>query len=126
MPEYKVVKPHIGMFMTFLFMFSTMYTLVYFWEEGSGGKTGVNSLEGSDKGPSALSGVFSVVEWILDIVSWISPFALVRGMVVWLTLGFDPHFFKILDLLFLRPMSWVVSIVTVDFALSKIPTMSGE
>jgi len=74
----------IGSFTTYIFMFSTAYTLLYFWLIGSGGEFGVSALVASDKAPGDLSWAFLLVEWILDIVSWISPFALVRGLVLWL------------------------------------------
>jgi hypothetical protein len=69
--------------------------------------------------------VFDVLNWILDVVSWISPFALIRGLVLSLTIGIDPHVYLILDLLFLRPVSWITSMITVEWTISKIPTESA-
>jgi hypothetical protein len=107
MVEMKVTKPFIGMFTTFVFIFSTMFTIAYFWFDATGQRVGVSGLSLSDKNPSMLGVVFDVLNWILDVVSWISPFAL------------------ILDLLFLRPVSWITSMITVEWAISKIPTESA-
>lgn len=126
MVEMKVTKPFLGMFTTFIFMFSTMYTLLYFWFDATGATVGVTGLVQSSKDASSISSAFWLLEWILDLVSWISPFALVRGLVSWILEDLNSNLFTLLDLLFLRPMSWISSIILIDFAISKIPTESGE
>lgn len=119
-------KPFIGMFITFIFMFSTMFTLLYFWFDATNTSIGVSGIQRSDKDTSAISSAFWLLDWILDLVSWISPFALVRGLVMWMTEDLPDRLFIFLDLIFLRPMSWIASMITINYAISKIPTESGE
>jgi hypothetical protein len=126
MPEMRITKPFMGTFITYIFMFSTMYTLLYFWFLGSGGSMGVQALTTSDKTPDMLSTAFLLIDWILEFISWLSPFVLVKGIVWYILQPLDPNFYMLLDLLFLRPASWIMSLVIIEFALKHVPTVGGE
>lgn len=120
--ERTFIPPFLGSVMTLLFIFSTVYTLAFYYYQGT--STGLNSggLELSGKKANELS-LVGVLEGVLSFISWISPFALVRGLV----LAISPSdLFQVLDMLILRPVSWIISLITANYLISKIPTISGE
>jgi hypothetical protein len=65
------------------------------------------------------------LNWILDITSWISPFILVKSLVYAIVEPISHNFYVVLDLLFMRPMSWISTMILVEWAISKIPTESA-
>ncbi len=126
MPSFRHEKPFMTMLITYLGFFSAGYTLLYFWTLGANSNLDVAGLPASTKGVSDLGSAFLLVNWIIDMASWISPLFFVRAIVMWTTAPLDPNLFMLLDLLFLRPMSWIATLATVNFALSKIPTEAEE
>lgn len=124
--EMRTVKPFEGLFVTLIFIFTTIWGLMYYWEVGESQAMNINGLELSDKDPSQLNGVFFFVNWILDAVSWISPFALIKGLMLEIVYPVSPHLYQFIDLFFLRGISWVSSLFTLNWAISKIPTESSQ
>lgn len=115
MPENRVIKPFESFFVSMMFVFSTMWGLYYYWSIGAGTITD-NPLSSE----ASFSGFINI---ILNIVSWLSPFALVKAFL----LGFLPsEMYTFLDLFILRPIGWIGALYTANFIISKIPTISGE
>ena len=69
--------------------------------------------------------VINSIDGIAEITSWISPLILIKEM-VWVFMRDTPFLYTLLNLLILRPASWAVSLFTLNFIISKIPTVSGE
>lgn len=126
MVEHRMVKPFEGLFVTLIFMFSTMWGLIYYWNLGTSQTVKVTGLEVSEKSPSDVSSAFFLVNWILDAVSWISPFFLVKGFLFYEIQPISANLYLFLDLFFIRPISWISSLFTLNYAISKIPTESEQ
>lgn len=120
--ERTFIPPFLGSVMTLLFLFSTIYTLAFYYYQGTTSGLNYGGIGVSGKNASEL-GLIGVLDGVLSFISWISPFALVRGLVSAIS---PPDLFQVLDLLILRPVSWIVSLITANYLISKIPTISGE
>lgn len=120
--ESTVISPFLAVVITLLFVFSTIYTLAYYYHQGTTSGLDYGGITVSGESPEDLS-LVGVLEGVLSFISWISPFALVRGLVSAIA---PSDLFQVLDLLILRPVSWIVSIITANYIISKIPTISGE
>ena len=133
MQENTLISPFLGAFMTAIFIFSTLYTLAYFWNQGSNIQVNTPGLGDNPDDPTQVkltnSGVFgfviSIADGILESVSWITPFALVKLLLIEV-MASTPQLYTILNLLVLRPVGWITALFTVNFLISKLPTMSSE
>lgn len=133
MQENTLISPFLGAFMTAIFIFSTLYTLAYFWNQGSNIQVNTPGLGDNPDDPTQVkltnSGVFgfviSIADGILEAVSWITPFALVKLLLIEV-MASTPQLYTILNLLVLRPVGWITALFTVNFLISKLPTMSSE
>lgn len=112
---------------TALFIFSTMYTIVYYINEGDGQTTTINALnDRDDTNPdtshqsfwdSLLSSI--TIDTVLDWISMLSPFILIKGLIYAITIN-TPELYTIINLLLLRPAGWVGFLFTLDWGLNKI------
>lgn len=109
--------------MTLIFIFSTLYTAMYYFNLGAAQQVGTPGLQDDPVNPVSTAGSF--VDWILEAASWISPFGLVK-LLLSEVMAQTPELYTILNLLVLRPVGWIVTLFTANFILAKIPTMSGE
>ena len=112
--------------MTAIFIFSTIFTLAYYWNQGANTQLATPGL--SDNGKSITdsgSWLIDFLDSVLEILSWISPFALVKLLLVEV-MSNTPELYTALNLLILRPVSWIFSVITANYVISKIPTVSGE
>lgn len=118
-----LLPPFMSAFITLIFMFSTIYTLAFLYYQGASQAYDVGGLEQAQD-PTSLS-FLGLIDAVLDVLAWISPFALVRGLLLFVMAG-TPDLFNIIDLLLLRPVSWIVAVITAVWIKSWIPTESGE
>lgn len=133
MAENTLISPFLGSFMTAIFIFSTIYTLAFYYNQGAGSSLGVDALEDSPNDPTSVStessGIFGFVirglDAVLEFLSWISPFALLKALLI-VVMDPVPLLYQILNLLVLRPVGWISTIFTVNYILSRIPTEHGE
>lgn len=133
MAENTLISPFLGSFMTAIFIFSTIYTLAFYYNQGAGSSFNVNALEDSPNDPTSVStqssGIFGFVmrgiDGVLEFLSWISPFALLKALLI-VVMNPVPLLYEILNLLVLRPVGWISTIFTVNYILSRIPTEHGE
>ena len=123
MPENTLISPFLGAFMTLIFVFSTIYTAVYYFNQGFG--EGVNTEGLSDEPPEIGTVAGNLIDFLLEAASWISPFGLVKLLLVEV-MASTPELYTILNLLVLRPVGWIVTLFTANFLVAKIPTESGE
>lgn len=120
------LSPYIGSTTVLLFIFSVIYTLAFYYYQGAGHTLGVQGLTSTVQGTNDLeTGLFTVVDAVLSIVSWLSPFALIKAMLLAIMLPM-PEVYEVIDLLILRPMGWTVFLYQANYIISKIPTISGE
>jgi len=127
------VSPFMGTFMTILFVFSTLYTLAFFYYDATNETISSDSLSDDANDPFDVSteseGVFGflirVADGVLEFLSWISPFGLLKGLIVELMTN-TPELYQVINMLILRPVGWIVVVFEVNYILSKIPTVSGE
>lgn len=113
----QINKPFHSFFVSMVFIFSTMYGLYYYYQVGASEKLAVEGLEESG---ASFGGFINI---ILDLVSWLSPFALVKYMVL---IILPSELYLFVDLFFLRPIGWIGTFITTNYLISKIPTVSGE
>ena len=113
----------IQFFIVCIFIFSSMYTMYYYFLQGetSAGTApeGLNDDANNTEGLN-FPGIFDA---ILEFISWISPFALIKALLIVIT---PSEIYEILNLLILRPVGWIAVLIESNYIVSKIPTISGE
>ena len=113
---------------TFSFLFSTIYTLAFFYSQATGqlnpGQIAIGG--GSPSVEAPLVDVFGIFDSILNIISWLSPFAAIKFLMVALVENNAPILYQVIDLLILRPIGWIVTALEINYLVSKIPTISQE
>jgi hypothetical protein len=122
--EMVITKPFIAQFMTWIFVFSTIYTLAFYFYQGAAQTQDFNGIS-DDANDYKTVGIFGITDQILEFISWISPFALIKGLLFIVMRG-TPEIYEFLNLIMLRPMSWIVAVVTVNYIKTLLPTWSGE
>ena len=122
--ELVITGPFITQFMTWIFIFSTLYTLAYYYYQGEANTVNYNGIA-DNANDFKNTGIIGTIDKVLDFISWISPFALVKGLVIVL-LKDTPEIYEFLNLIFLRPMSWTVAFITVNYLKTWIPTLGRE
>lgn len=123
------ISPFISMMITLLFMFSTAYGLMFYYYQAESKTITTSGMpitpNDDPNNPSSLNtngGFFAVfvsgiIDTLLSLLAWISPFAAVR----WLFFVISPtDLFNVLDIFLLRPMSWTVTILTANWILAKV------
>lgn len=114
------ISPFLGVSLTLLFIFSTLYTLAFYYNQGANTELGVSGLDESED-----NGNFGF-DTLLGAISWLSPFGFVKLLMSHL-LTTTPEFYQIIDMLLLRPIGWFVFLVQGNYVLSLIPTIGkGE
>ena len=119
------ISPFISMMIGLLFTFSTIYGLMYYFNQGESQQITLVQLGENGNNPSTLnqstgfvgSFVSGSIDALLSFISWVSPFALIRGAILVMT---PVDLFQVLDIFLLRPMSWVVSILTANWIIAAI------
>jgi len=115
------VSPFIGQFITYAFIFSTIYGLYYYWAMGAQIQMGVSGMGDDPNNPSGLS-VLGLLNAVLEFISWLSPFALVKLIVGAIM---TPDLYLFMNMFVLRPVGWIVAIITADMIISRVPTVSS-
>ena len=123
MPENTLVTPFLGSFMTLVFVFSTLYTVAYYFNQGFG--QSLNTPGIGDNTPAIGSFATSLIDSLLEGASWLSPFFVVK-LLLTEVMSSTPELYTILNLLVLRPVGWIITLFTANFIISKIPTISSE
>lgn len=118
MSNITISKPFNSFFISMIFIFSTMYGLYFYYIQGTSEQSKVDGL--TEATSESFLGFINV---ILDIASWLSPFALVKFFVLNTT---PTAMYQFLDLFFLRPIGWVGAMITANYIISRIPTVSSE
>lgn len=135
MAESFNLTPFLGSTMTLVFMFSTMYTLAFFYYTDANQVFNAEGLSDEPNDPStkasSSSGFFGTVisftDGVLELISWLSPMALIKSLFVAIEFKTKaPFIYTLLNLFILRPVGWLMAIFTLNFVISKIPTVSGE
>lgn len=120
------LSPFLGSFMTVIFIFSTIYSLAFYYYQGTGQTMTSTGLDDDAKSLSSSgSWVASFIDSVLELASWLSPFALLKALLIELMSG-TPEIYEVLNMLILRPVGWIMALFTGNYLISKIPTMSGE
>lgn len=96
------------------FAVAWMYGLMYYWDNS----TQATGLDDKDPGFSKDSGGSGFLDFVfntaLEIFSWASPFALVKGLIILTT---DSNLYLFLNLFILRPVGWVASYMFIEWAV---------
>jgi hypothetical protein len=107
-------------------MFSTIYTLAFYWYQAENTSMTVVGLDdmtgGLVKDPEAGDSFITIVvdnmlEFILESLSWFSPFILVKGLLLVLV---PTPIYEPLNLLILRPLGWIGTWITTEWVINKI------
>lgn len=109
-----------------IFMFSTVYTMAFYWyqaEDTSMTVVGLDELDGELRKTPETQETFisSVIDnmlvYIIDALSWFSPFSIVRVLFVILV---PAPIYEPLNLLILRPLGWIGTWITTEWVINKI------
>lgn len=107
-----------------LFMFSTAYTIVFYWNQANAVKiqNGLSQVdETTNEAPTDESIISSItsgfVDNVLGFLAVINPF----GLIILLLKSIMPtDIFQFVDLLLLRPIGWAGTIITSNYVISRI------
>lgn len=111
---------------TMIFLFSTVYTMAFYWyaaENQTMNVVGLDDLSGGlqknpDKTQSFISEVIdNMLEYILESLSWFSPFVIVKGLLLVLV---PAPIYEPLNLILLRPLGWIGTWITTEWVINKI------
>lgn len=127
------INPFMGSTMALLFTFSTLWALVFYYYQGAntplqveGIPQDANSIDEVNLDNSGVFGfVISVGSGVLEALSWLSPFALVKALLLFI-MSETPEFYQIINLLLLRPIGWIMLLFEVNYIIAKTPLSSGE
>ena len=117
-----LTKPFQSFFISTIFIFSTIWGLYYYWSLGESHSTQMEGLSDNPNDPKGL-GLVGTISGILDFLSWINPFGLVKGIIFLIS---PPEIYEFINIFLLRPIGWIGTMITVNYLISKIPTVSGE
>lgn len=123
--ESVTITPFISMMIGLLFTFSTLYGLMFFFYQGEVQSISLVELGESGNEPTSISSdsgfigsfVSGSIDALLSMVSWVSPFALIRAAILSIA---PTDLYQVLDIFILRPISWSVSIITANWIISTI------
>lgn len=119
-----ITKPFMAQFITWIFIFSTIYTLAFYFYLGIAQEPDFVPI-GDTANNAKTTGIIGILDNVLEFISWISPFSLVKMILITLLAG-TPEIYEFLNIIFLRPMSWIVAVITVNYLKAWIPTLGGE
>ena len=110
--------------MSMFFLFSTMYTIVYYYDKESeiALDTPLGDVESTEnKSPTEGSIISSITSGFIDdllgFLAVINPF----GLVIWLIKLIAPEdIYTFINLILLRPLGWTGTMITSNFVISKI------
>lgn len=104
-----------------------MYTLSFYYNEARGQDLQAQALddlggqvqEGIEpqEGGFLTSTVNDVFDWVLEALSWFSPFAILKGLLLVMV---PDILYEPLNLLILRPVGWIGSWITTEWIINKI------
>lgn len=109
-----------------LFFVSTMFGLMHYWNEAENIQDSIsmpteeagNIVSNQDKGlfESVITGIFTsgFFDFILNVISWLSPFGLVKLVIFAFTTN-SPELYTFIDYFLLRPMGWVMFFVQFEW-----------
>jgi len=109
-----------------IFMFSTIYTLGFYYYQATGESfttTGLEERSGTlmdepDSDKSFLSAITeNIIDYLLESLSWFSPFALVKGILISIV---PAIIYEPINLLLLRPVGWMGTWITTEWVINKI------
>lgn len=107
-------------------MFSTIYTMWFYWNAVDTTGIQVTALTEYDgtsiTDPDESQGFFtdmlsSVTDYIFEALSWFSPFAIIKGIMI---LVVPAAIYEPLNLILLRPMGWIGTWITTEWIINKI------
>lgn len=119
------ISPFMNTIIGLLFTFSTIYGLMYYYYQGENQQFHLTALGSSPNDPTSLnqdtgfwgSFVSGSIDALLSLISWVSPFALIRGAILLIS---PTDLFQVLDIFLLRPMSWAVALITGNWIIAAI------
>lgn len=119
------ISPFISMMIGLLFTFSTIYGLMFYFYQGETQVVQLTQLSDNPNNPTSLnqstsfigSFVSGTIDSLLSFLAWVSPFALVRAIILVIS---PSDMFQALDIFLLRPMSWSVSILTGNWIIAAV------
>lgn len=114
-------------FTSMVFIFSTVYTMAFYYfaatgdivgAEVAGETTGMVQTSGMNQTGTVTAFIAAgLIEWLGELLSWLSPFALVKGLMVTIL---PPLIYQPINMLFLRPIGWIGTWITTEWLVNKI------
>ena len=104
-----------------VFMFSTIYTLGFYWYAATGDAytfTGMGETTGSMVSEMPANALLQyIIDFLLEILSWASPFALVKAFLLALI---PTPLYEPLNMMLFRPIGWIGTWITTEWVINKI------
>ena len=113
-------------FISMVFIFSTIYTMAFYYYDATSAQVGVDVPDGAISGFNVTDlkasgfGVLvgnSFIDWFAETLSWMPPFALVKGLLIVLI---PEELYDPINMLFLRPIGWIGTWITTEWVINKI------
>lgn len=109
----------------FVFIISTIYGLVYYWNMGTSENVTIDGIGNNDgtvtvnlESDNTFSSLITnALDSILEFVSWFSLFSIVKG-VFYIIL--PDSLYTPINLFLLRPTGWIASLITTEWVINKV------
>ena len=127
-------------FISMIFVFSFLYTMYFYYQSSSSSNLEIKPIDDvedttkltktvsssgntiTDFLSSIVTGVSSnVIDFMLELLSVLSPFILVKGMLYVIT---PIDLYTFINLILLRPIGWIGTYITTDYVINKIRGVS--
>lgn len=115
--------PFLSIVVQIVFILNTIFNLFKYYSLAL--SQSVTVTEGLPETLDTSSSGLLLVSWILDIVSTINPFGLLKIMLGYIMTE-TPMLYDILNDFILIPIGLIVTFYEVNYLISKIPTVSPE
>lgn len=115
--------PFLSIVVQIVFILNTIFNLFKYYSLAASQSFTVT--EGLPETLNTSSSGLILVSWILDIISTINPFGLLKIMLGYIMTD-TPALYDILNDFILIPIGLIVTFYEVNYLISKIPTVSPE
>jgi len=109
----------------YVFLISTIYGLVYYYNIGASNDVSIEGLGDSDgsiqigleEDDSFASLILNAVDSLLEFISWLSLFSIVKGIFYTML---PASIYAPVNLFLLRPTGWITAAITTEWMLNKV------
>lgn len=116
--------PFLSSTVKIIFILNTMWGLYKYYTLAQSQTPGVTS--GLPSSVESSNTALAVVSWLVDIIASINPLGLLKLFWIYIMQNPTPLLYDVLNTFVLVPIGLIVTFYELNWAWSKVPTVSGE